>query len=97
MCYYCEPCQAWVGCHKESKVSLGRLADKRLRKLKHHAHVAFDPLWEDGHMTRSEAYKTMSLAFGLPAEQTHIGMFDEDMCMRVIQFSETILTFINGK
>lgn len=96
-CYYCKPCQAWVGCHKYSGKALGRLANRNLRQLKHQAHEAFDPIWKEGHMTRGEAYKMLSVAFGLPQEQTHIGMFDEEMCRRVIRFSDTILTFINGK
>ncbi|MCM1075773.1 MAG: DUF3268 family zinc-finger domain-containing protein [Bacteroides sp.] len=99
-CYYCEPCQAWVGCHKNSDRALGRVANKQLRKLKHQAHEAFDPIWKDRGIPRGEAYKMLSLAFGLPIEQTHIGMFDEELCRKTIAFSNKILTIIkndNGK
>lgn len=33
-CYICRPCQAWVGCHKDSDKALGRIANKTLRLLK---------------------------------------------------------------
>lgn len=44
----CEPCQAYVGCHKtgDGMVPLGRLANARLRNLKSIAHAAFDTLWQ---------------------------------------------------
>lgn len=45
-CYVCEPCGAWVGCHKGTDKALGRVANKELRQLKHQAHEAFDPLWK---------------------------------------------------
>lgn len=94
-CYYCRPCQAWVGCHKDSDKSLGRLANKELRQLKHQAHEAFDPIWREGFISRSDAYKILSIALGLPQEQTHIGMFNEDMCRTVIRLSNIIYKFIS--
>lgn len=38
-------CDAYVGCHGESKNPLGRLANAELRAAKKAAHAAFDPLW----------------------------------------------------
>lgn len=73
---------------------MGRLANKELRALKHQAHEAFDPIWKEGHLPRTAAYEVLSAAFGLPTEQTHIGMFDEDMCRKVIELSSTIYKFI---
>jgi len=94
-CYVCKPCGAWVGCHKNSDRSLGRVANKELRALKRQAHEAFDPLWKNGLISRKTAYQILSKAFGLPIEQTHIGMFDEDMCRKVIDISNTILKQIS--
>lgn len=93
-CYVCKPCGAWVGCHKNSDKALGRVANKELRQLKHQAHEAFDPLWKDGYLPRTAAYEVLSVAFGLPIEQTHIGMFDEDLCRKVISLSNIILKYI---
>lgn len=35
--------------------------------------------------TRRNAYKWLSSALGIPAEQTHIGMFDVAMCEKVVE------------
>lgn len=96
-CYVCEPCGAWVGCHKNSDKALGRVANKELRELKHRAHEAFDPLWKEGHLPRTAAYEVLSAAFNLPTEQTHIGMFNEDMCRKVIALSNIILKYLKSE
>lgn len=45
--YQCRACpDAYVGCHPGTTDPLGRLADKKLRLAKSHAHAVFDPLWE---------------------------------------------------
>ena len=62
-CYYCEPCNAYVGCHKNSRKPLGTLANKELRELRIRTHEIFDPLWKSGKMTRSEAYKMLEVKF----------------------------------
>ena len=90
----CKPCGAWVGCHKGTTKALGRIANKELRQLKHQAHEAFDPIWQKGRVSRSEAYEILSIALGLPIWQTHIGMFDETMCRRVIEVSNIILKYV---
>lgn len=55
----CDPCGAWVGCHKagsrvhlghasvtsDGTLPLGRLANAELRAAKTRAHAAFDPCW----------------------------------------------------
>ena len=93
-CYICKPCDAWVGCHKGTDRALGRVANKELRELKHRAHEAFDPIWKEGYLSRNAAYESLSIALGLPKEQTHIGMFDEEMCRKVIEVSNIILKHI---
>ncbi len=97
-CYYCKPCQAWVGCHKGTDKAMGRVANKKLRELKHQAHGIFDRIWKEGYViNRVEAYEILSNYLGLPKEQTHIGMFDEEMCHRTIEFSSMYLTEIENK
>jgi hypothetical protein len=82
--YLCEPCDAYVGCHKDGK-PLGRLANRQLRKAKMQAHAVFDPLWKDGPLSRAEAYRWLSKAMGLHPDETHIGMFDVGQCLKVEQ------------
>jgi hypothetical protein len=58
----CEPCDAYVGCHKagawtydavgrkvfsDGTLPLGRLANEELRAAKKRAHAQFDPLWNE--------------------------------------------------
>ncbi|WP_218065758.1 zinc-finger-containing protein [Escherichia coli] len=82
--WHCEPCKAWVGCHKNSDAHpLGRLANAELRLAKSAAHREFDPLWKSGGMTRKQAYQWLSKQLGIPVENCHIGMFDVATCQRV--------------
>ncbi len=81
--YLCKPCDAYVGCHPNTKKSLGRLANAELRKWKSIAHKNFDPLWRDGHIKRKDAYKTLAVAMGLDEKDCHIGMFDVEQCKQV--------------
>lgn len=81
----CDDCDAHVGCHPETVKPLGRLANEQLRKLKMQAHAKFDPLWRSGKWTRKGAYGWLSDQLEIPRRLTHIGMFDEEMCERVIE------------
>ena len=76
-------CDSYVGCHPNTTIPLGRLADRSLRNAKSKAHSAFDPLWKSGLMTRKEAYIWLSAMLNIPQEQCHIGMFDEKTCEKV--------------
>ncbi|EHM39185.1 hypothetical protein HMPREF0372_03848 [Flavonifractor plautii ATCC 29863] len=49
------------------------------------AHQAFDPLWKSKRMTRRAAYAWLSQQMGLPPEKTHIGMFNQEQCCKVIR------------
>jgi hypothetical protein len=86
--YLCQPCNAWVGCHKGTTKPLGRLADAELRYYKKEAHAAFDKLWRLTLMDRKQAYKWLSDELGIPPQYTHIGMFKIDTCKKVIDLSK---------
>ena len=77
-------CDAYVGCHGDTKTPLGRMANAELRAWKKKAHAVFDPLWKQGDMERGEAYEWLMGELELPRAECHIGMFDVDMCERVI-------------
>ncbi len=89
--YMCEPCEAYVGCHGKTFNPLGRLANAELRKAKSAAHRAFDPLWRDGHMSRSAAYKALARKLNLSKKECHIGMFDVPTCKQVEKLIKPIL------
>lgn len=90
--WHCEPCNAYVGCHKGTTRPLGRLANAELRQAKQEAHAAFDPLWKfhtfkDGYqtMTRTMAYKWLAEQLEIEVTVCHIGMMDVEMCRRVVE------------
>ena len=45
MIYLCKRCDAYVGVHRGTAKSLGRLANKTLRHWKKEAHRYFDNIW----------------------------------------------------
>jgi len=77
-------CDAYVGCHKNTDIPLGRLANSRLRELKKEAHRQFDPIWKSGLMSRKEAYRWLADMLHISCEECHIGMFDVKQCQKVI-------------
>lgn len=85
--YICRPCDAYVGCLWSSNKALGRLANAELRKYKHEAHNIFDQIWEKRLMGRHKAYTWLSQQLGTKRSLTHIGMFDVELCKKVIQLS----------
>ena len=82
--YQCTPCDAYVGCHPNTKQPLGRLANAELRKFKSLAHKAFDPIWKTKAMKRSDAYKSLAAEMRIDPSKCHIGMFDVAQCKQVI-------------
>lgn len=49
------------------------------------AHAAFDPVWKDGAVSRTQAYKWLGRKLGLGKDNTHIGMFDVQTCAKVVE------------
>jgi len=101
--WICTPCGAWCGCHPGTNLPLGRLADATLRRAKMDVHNAFDPLWMNVReaypeatgglgklrgIARSRAYAWLAERLGIPARETHIGMFDVVTCRRAIEIIE---------
>jgi len=82
--WYCEPCDAYVGCHPSGK-PLGLLANFDLRTARIKAHYAFDRLWRCGGMTRDEAYSWLSDALVLDSRSCHIAKMDEAECKEVVR------------
>ena len=83
--WLCSPCDAYVGCHKGTDKTLGRLADKDLRMWKTKAHSSFDPKWKSGKMSRTEAYEWLSKKLKIKVKDCHIGEFDIDQCRKVVE------------
>lgn len=92
MIYLCRPCKAWVGVHKGTSTALGRLANNELREWKKRAHSFFDQLWQrkmskgfSKKKARRAAYKWLANELEIDINICHIGMFDVDLCKKVVE------------
>jgi hypothetical protein len=65
----CPGCGRW---------SWGRkpLADAATHAARKAAHAAFDPLWQQGFMTRGAAYRLLQQALGLTEDECHMAIMD---------------------
>ena len=80
----CTTCGARVGCHPDTDIPLGTLADGPTMKARQEAHAAFDPLWRGKtSWHRQEAFRALARAMGV--QKAHIAHFDEKECGRVIE------------
>ena len=77
-------CDAYVSAHRASHLPMGTLANRSLRQKRRQAHIALNRLWEQGLMTRKEAYRWLQVQLGLPESEAHIGRFSEFRCKQVI-------------
>lgn len=98
----CEPCGAYVGCHKkgayfyvgaakvvsDGTLPLGCLANAELRSWKSKAHAAFDPLWKTNGLGRSAAYAWLANKMGLHKSACHIGEFTVEQCKEVVRLCD---------
>lgn len=86
--WWCEPCDAYVGCHKPNKGygdgtrPLGTLANGELRKYRMKVHLEFDALWNTKE-ERKAAYKWLAAELQIPPDKCHIAMFDAAQCEKV--------------
>ncbi len=89
--YICRPCDAYVGCHRNSTLALGRLANAELRQAKKKAHHYFDQIHKNGLMGRQKSYRLLSEQLNIEKKITHIGMSDVAQCERIVDISINFL------
>lgn len=90
MCANYPKCNAYVGCHGNTQVPMGTVANMELRNLRHEAHKYFDQLWQRKNKkgfvnARFLGYQWLSKKLKLPMKKTHIGMFDQYQTKKVIE------------
>lgn len=51
MCYLCRPCNAYVGCHNNTRKPLGTMADAETREWRKKAHAVIDLIWKSKKMS----------------------------------------------
>lgn len=84
--YRCAPCDAYVGLHPFTNIPLGTLATAPVRDARKQAKAHFNPLWQNGEMSRSEAYAWLAKALRIAnVNECHIGWFDIDRCADVVK------------
>ena len=89
MTWLCRACDAFVGCHENTKRPKGRfLAKKDLRQARKKAHSVIDPLWQSGKYKRRTIYIRLEEAFG---KQVHVGDTETpEECEEIIKTAQLI-------
>jgi hypothetical protein len=85
MIYLCKDCDAYVGCHKNTRRELGSMANKELRELRTRVHDIIDPLWiyrRDKKAWRTKVYEKLNKWWG---GEFHVGWLRENDCKYVIE------------
>ena len=85
--YRCQrsSCHAYVGVHPHTFIPMGTLATAPMRDARKKAKAAFEPLYNGGPFSRTDAYKWLAGQLGIRNyEECHIGWFDVATCNRVI-------------
>jgi len=81
--YKCD-CGARVGADRRTLKPKGTLADGGLRCLRRQCHEAPDAIWKGKEITRNEAYALVAKAMNKPLALTHIAMFNDADCRRLL-------------
>jgi hypothetical protein len=90
MIWLCKPCDAYVGCHNNTKKPKGQMANKELRKARILVHNFIDPLWREHGMNRKKMYKTLSDAMGY---EVHVGETkDVSECNELLKTAKAIFS-----
>ncbi len=87
LAYRCSCCGARVGCHPDTDLPLGTLANEETMKARRDAHAAFDVLWKGRTDARSHAYKALAKAMGM--KKAHISWLDAEECRRIVELCRT--------
>ena len=94
--WLCEPCSAYVGCHKagvgygDGTAPLGTPANAELREWRKITHSCVDAYWKSGWMKRKMVYTTLTAHMNL-GKAAHIGEFNKEQCTKAIKITENEL------
>ena len=89
--WLCLACSACVSCHKGTKNPLGRMANKQTRRLRHKAHDAFDPIWQSGLLSRTDAYNWLAERLNIEPADCHISWLTEEQLKATASYSREYL------
>lgn len=83
----CCGCWSWGG---------APLVNKDTHEARKAAHKAFDPIWIDGLMRRSLAYKTLAEKLNISRKDCHIKLMSADIAVRVPEIAKAIIAKLTG-
>ena len=83
-------CDTYARLCPGSNRPLGVPANRELRRIRARAHKAFDAVWQQGYMSRTDAYCWMADFMGLRRQDAHIGQFGAYQCEMVIGKCESL-------
>jgi hypothetical protein len=78
--YKCSECEVYCWSGQTSTPALPKVHEARK-----YAHAEFDELWTTKR-ERGRTYKALSEYMNMPIQKTHIGMFDDKQCLKVLNF-----------
>lgn len=84
VCSHFPSCNTYVAAHEKTGLPMGTLANGDLRNWRIRAHKALDKIWQNGYMTKDQAYKWLQAKLDLPESETHIAKFGEYRCKQTI-------------
>lgn len=87
MAWLCRKCNAYVGCHNNTHVPLGTMANSELREYRKAAHALIDPIWQKGPLKRKHLYVELSRRMG---HQVHVAWADVDECREIMRHAREL-------
>lgn len=81
----CPKCKDNVRCHPGTDRGMGRIADRRTRKLRYKAHQWFDAIWKNKlKRSRYNAYSWLTLRLDMNRDNVHFSLFSAEECEQSI-------------
>lgn len=95
MIWLCKPCDAYVGCHQNTKKPLGTMANAHTREMRRRVHAVIDPIWKSGKISRKKLYRLISI---YTAKQYHTAECTVQDCEAIlnINFNSLLESNLNG-
>lgn len=73
------------------------LVDEDTHKARRKAHIAFDPLWKSGAMTRSSAYRALQRKMKMSSKQCHMKVMTRHQASLVPEKVKLIISTLDDK
>lgn len=86
--FYLCICGAFVGSHPNTNLPVGHAAGPTTRYWRNQAHLWFDLIWRERHMTREAAYNWLTRAMGMSRMKCHIGKMGSEDAIRVVNITK---------